>query len=61
MTERGRTPRSVMSQFFMTVRPMHETYIEPQRNHADIILQCPYDAGPEHAEQNAARIAETFI
>lgn len=59
--QRGRTPRSVMSQFFMTVRPMHETYIEPQRNHADIILQCPYDAGPEHAEQNAARIAETFI
>jgi hypothetical protein len=29
--QRGRTPRSVMSQFFMTVRPMHEAYIEPQR------------------------------
>jgi len=59
--QRGRTPRSVMSQFFMTVRPMHETYVEPQRNHADIILQCPYDAGPEHAEANASRIAETLL
>lgn len=55
--QRGRTPRSVMSQFFMTVRPMHETYIEPQREVADLVLQCPYDAGPEHAETNAAQIA----
>lgn len=54
---RGRTPRSVMSQFFLTVRPMHNAHIEPQRAFADLILQCPYDAGPEHAEANAARIA----
>jgi uridine kinase len=55
--QRARTPRSVMSQFFMTVRPMHEAYIEPQRDVADLVLQCPYDAGPEHAEANAAEIA----
>lgn len=55
--QRGRTPRSVMSQFFMTVRPMHEAYIEPQREVADLVLQCPYDAGPDHAEANAAEIA----
>lgn len=58
--QRGRSPRSVMSQFFMTVRPMHETYIEPQRALADLVLACPYDAGPEHAERNAARIVETI-
>ncbi|MBN8606472.1 MAG: uridine kinase [Caulobacterales bacterium] len=55
--QRGRTPRSVMSQFFMTVRPMHEAYIEPQRELADLVLECPYDAGPDHAEANAAEIA----
>ncbi|HVK79981.1 MAG TPA: uridine kinase, partial [Verrucomicrobiae bacterium] len=56
--QRGRSARSVMSQFFMTVRPMHEAYVEPQRGLADLLLQCPYDAGPEHAEANAAQIAE---
>ncbi len=55
--QRGRSARSVMSQFFMTVRPMHDAYIEPQRAHADLLLECPYDAGPEHAEANAAEIA----
>lgn len=55
--QRGRSTRSVMSQFFMTVRPMHDSYIEPQRAHADLLLECPYDAGPEHAEANAAEIA----
>lgn len=56
--QRGRSARSVMSQFFMTVRPMHDAYIEPQRALADLLLHCPYDAGPEHAEANAAEIAE---
>lgn len=55
---RGRTPRSVFSQFFLTVRPMHDAHIEPQRAFADLVLVCPYDAGPEHADANAQRIAE---
>lgn len=55
---RGRTPRSVVQQFFGTVRPMHDAYIAPQRAIADLVLTCPYDAGPAHAEANAARIAE---
>jgi uridine kinase len=54
---RGRTPRSVMSQFFQTVRPMHEAHVAPQRAHADLVLICPYDAGPETAEANAVQIA----
>jgi uridine kinase len=55
---RGRSPRSVMAQFFTSVRPMHDRHVAPQRAFADLVLQCPYEAGPEHAEENAARIVE---
>ncbi|HYD87204.1 MAG TPA: uridine kinase [Vitreimonas sp.] len=57
---RGRTPRSVVAQFFDTVRPMHDAYITPQRAFADLVLDSPYDAGPAHAEANAARIIEAL-
>lgn len=55
---RGRTPRSVMTQFFATVRPMHEHHVEPQRAFADIVLSCPFDVTPEKTEADARRIAE---
>lgn len=55
---RGRTPRSVMQQFFTHVRPMHELYVSPQRELADMVIVCPYEAGPEHADASAAAIAE---
>ncbi|MEZ6023553.1 MAG: hypothetical protein R3C16_09145 [Hyphomonadaceae bacterium] len=55
---RGRTPRSVLTQFFTNVRPMHEAHVEPQRAHADLVLTSPYDAGPEFADADAARILE---
>lgn len=55
---RGRTPRSVLAQFFNTVRPMHELHVEPQRALADLVFNCPFDAGPAHAEASAAQIAE---
>jgi uridine kinase len=55
---RGRTPRSVLSQFFTTVRPMHERHVEPQRALADLVIECPYDAGPDHADESAARILD---
>jgi uridine kinase len=54
---RGRTPRSVMAQFFMSVRPMHEAHVAPQRAHADLVLICPFEAGPEMADAHAAQIA----
>lgn len=57
---RGRTPRSVLVQFFTNVRPMHEAHIEPQRAHADIVLTCPFDVTPEQTEADAARIAEVL-
>lgn len=55
---RGRTPRTVMAQFFNTVRPMHEAFVAPQLAIADLVLHCPFNAGPAQAEENAARIKE---
>jgi uridine kinase len=55
---RGRTPRSVMTQFFTTVRPMHEAHVEPQRALADVVLDCPFGMTVEKTEADAARIAE---
>lgn len=57
---RGRTPRSVMAQFFNTVRPMHERYVAPQRALADIVIVCPYEAGPDHADASAAQILKAL-
>jgi len=54
---RGRTPRSVMMQFFTTVRPMHDAHVAPQRALADLVLTCPYDADPDHADACANEIA----
>ena len=53
---RGRTPRSVMTQFFANVRPMHELHVEPQRARADMVIICPYDADLDHADASAAQI-----
>ncbi len=36
--ERGRTPRSVVDQYYKTVRPMHETFAGPTRESADMII-----------------------
>lgn len=55
---RGRTPRSVMAQFFTHVRAMHEAHVEPQRALADLVIICPYEAGPDHADASAAQIAD---
>ena len=54
---RGRTPRSVLTQFFTNVRPMHDQHIEPQRAFADIVLTCSFDVTPEKTDADAARIA----
>ncbi|MBI3439410.1 MAG: AAA family ATPase [Proteobacteria bacterium] len=55
--ERNRAPREIVMQFFTNVRPMHETYVEPQRAHADIVLECVFGAGPAEADANVARVA----
>ena len=36
VNKRGRTLESVLSQYLQTVKPMHERYVEPSKNYADI-------------------------
>lgn len=38
VTERGRTPESVIAQWEATVRPMHLQFAEPSKRHAHLIL-----------------------
>jgi uridine kinase len=38
MTERNRTPESVIRQYLETVRPMHLEFVEPSKRFADLIL-----------------------
>lgn len=36
--ERGRTPEGVHAQFSRQVKPMHDTYVDPSKHHADLRL-----------------------
>lgn len=36
--ERGRSITSVAEQYQLTVRPMHEQFVEPSRQHADVLI-----------------------
>jgi uridine kinase len=38
VSERGRTPDSVIEQYLATVKPAHERFIEPTKRHADVII-----------------------
>ncbi|MDZ4764977.1 MAG: uridine kinase [Chloroflexota bacterium] len=38
MAERGRTPESVIDQYLLYVRPMHQEFVEPSKRHADVII-----------------------
>lgn len=38
ISERGRTAESVVAQYLATVRPMHESFVEPTKRHADVII-----------------------
>lgn len=38
VSERGRSAESVIAQYRRTVKPMHDLFIEPTRNHADLIV-----------------------
>lgn len=48
VAKRGRTVESVMNQYLATVRPMHELYVEPTKQYADIII-------PEGGKNKVAR------
>ncbi len=38
ISERGRTPESVIQQYQSTVRPMHLEFVEPSKRYADVII-----------------------
>ena len=44
---RGRTLESVVDQYLLTVRPMHEEFVEPSKRYADLII-------PEGGENQVA-------
>ena len=47
IVERGDTPDGVIAQYLATVRPMHEAFVEPSRQHAHLLLDgtAPVDDG----------------
>ena len=44
--ERGRTAQQVIAQYQLTVRPMHEQYVEPSKEVADLIVHSSVAAVP---------------
>jgi len=42
VNERGRTRESVISQFKKHVSPMHDKFVEPQKQFADFVLHSPW-------------------
>jgi uridine kinase len=38
LTERGRTPKSIVDQWLETVRPMHLEFVEPSKRYADLVI-----------------------
>lgn len=44
--ERGRTAQQVVAQYQLTVRPMHEQYVEPSKQIADLIVHSSVAAEP---------------
>lgn len=38
VAERGRTPDSVIEQYMLYVRPMHQEFVEPSKRYADVII-----------------------
>jgi uridine kinase len=41
--ERGRSPESVLDQYFASVRPMHLEFVEPSKRYADLIIPEGYN------------------
>jgi uridine kinase len=48
--ERGRTPEGVEAQFMKQVKPMHDEFVEPSKNHAHVVVK---DLGDYHEHFDA--------
>jgi len=57
--ERGRDFDSVIEQYFRTVRPMHNGFVEPSKRHADIII--PHGGSNETAIQMVVSALRTRL
>jgi len=55
--ERGRSLESVIAQYYDTVRPMYQKYLDPQRQYADFIVGEETDVASQIL---AARILELY-
>lgn len=53
--ERGRSPESVIAQYRTTVKPMHDLFVEPSKQHADLIVP---EGGRNHV---ALTVLSTFV
>ncbi len=57
--ERGRTPEGVQNQFLKQVKPMHDEFVEPSKNHAcDIVTVDDFD---EKLKKWAELISQKFL
>lgn len=55
IVERGRTVDSVVTQYLASVRPMHEQFVEPARNTADLVL------GWQHTPEEWAALVTSVL
>ena len=55
VSERGRTINSVMNQYKKTVLPMHQKYVEPTKNFADIHI-----SGENNIKNSTKQVIETI-
>lgn len=62
-TERGRTADQVVSQYQQTVRPMHQQYVEPSKEVADIIVHSAEatDPGAPHYLDTACEVLKNHL
>ncbi|KAB8028541.1 uridine kinase [Fluviispira multicolorata] len=58
--ERGRTPESVQNQFKATVSPMHNIYVEPGKDKADLIVSGEHSFEPVIAELSLKVLREIW-
>lgn len=56
--ERGRQMDQVIQQYLQTVRPMHQTYVEPSKRRADIIVPAGQGIQPVALHMCVSRLRE---
>jgi uridine kinase len=54
--ERGRTVAQVLEQYHQTVRPMHNQYVEPSKQVADLIVHTTSDVAPNNSFNVACQV-----